>query len=137
LFFGFAVVGVVNAAINGADCSALGLVMKAHALGAFVSDDVIDIHADGVVFGISIGSMAVQEVKTAFETRSVRVFPLQSTFVNGVVGALRFASTAVDTLVSNHDSHGSLFLILAANIGPPERAFLLPDHALFAPKTAV
>src|SRR5262245_5178340 len=43
LFLGLGVIRVGDAAVDRADCRALLLVEEAHALGAFLGDDVIDV----------------------------------------------------------------------------------------------
>jgi hypothetical protein len=42
--FGFAVVGVVYAAIYGANCSTLRFVVEANTFGAFFVRDVVNVH---------------------------------------------------------------------------------------------
>jgi len=111
LVFGLSVVGVVHAAVYGTHCGALRLVVEAHAFGALVRCDVVDVHAAGFLNSLGIDRARRGVVARAFQAGSIGKSPLRSTFIDGVVGTFWFASPAVDAGVCNHNGHGALVSI--------------------------
>src|SRR5262245_40880349 len=87
LFLGLGVIRVGDAAVDRADCRALFLVEEAHALGAFLGDDVIDV--------LRKRWLAI-----------AAVLPLGAALVDRRVRALGLARAAVDALLGDHRGHG-------------------------------
>jgi hypothetical protein len=101
----FLVQFIRNAAINRANSGALGLFMEALALGALVGNNIVSINADRRILGVSINYRSVEKRKSTFNGGSVGHSPLYPTFINGIVRTLGLTGTAVDTFISNLDSH--------------------------------
>jgi hypothetical protein len=86
LIFALWVVGIRNAAIDRANRGALLLIEEPDALRALLGDDVIDVRGNrGMLVAV--------------------VLPLCPAFVNGRVGALRLACSAVDAFFRDHRGH--------------------------------
>jgi hypothetical protein len=94
-----------DAAVYGTYGRTLRLFMKALAFRAFIGGNIISIYADG---GITLGSVhygAVEQRKRSFYAGAVRERPLYATFVDSIIGALRFAGAAIDAFFSYLNSH--------------------------------
>jgi hypothetical protein len=87
LILGFHVFRILDASIHGTHRNALLLVVKAHALGALISNDVV------VLLGEGRMGLAVQLV-------------ILTAGVNRFVGALGFASTTIDAFLVDGQWHG-------------------------------
>lgn len=105
LLLRLSVVRVVYAAIDRTDCCTLGFVVESNALGALVWGDVIHVHVDGGVLGVSLYGTSGRVVACASETCSIRKFPISASFVDGVIGAFRFTSSAIDAFVGDDNGH--------------------------------
>jgi len=105
LLLGVRVSLIGHAAIHWAYGSALWLFVEANTLGALVGDDVVDVHFLWLLSSISIGRETAETSELALDGSTVCETPFGTTFVDGVVGAFRFACTAVDALVSYLDGH--------------------------------
>src|SRR5690554_4190572 len=111
LLFRLYVIIVGNAAIYGANGSTLGLFVKALALGTFVRYDVIDFIAYRNLRGFGIDTFAVGKYNIAFQISTISIAPVVCAFINRCIGALGFASTAIDTFVGNDYGHSVLFFV--------------------------
>jgi hypothetical protein len=105
LFHRLAVHLIGDAAVDGADGSALGFFVKTLALGAFVGYDIVDIDADGSIALVGIDDCAIQEGKGAFYAATVGNGPFDTAFVDGIIGAFGLAGAAVDTFFCYLNSH--------------------------------
>lgn len=105
LRLGFHPVGVGHATIYRADGSALGFFVKPDTFCAFIRHNVIVLVRDRVQFMRSINCGAIFEGIRSFNRISIRDRPLNATFIYGVIGALGFASAAIDAFVCYHNCH--------------------------------
>jgi hypothetical protein len=94
-----------NAAVNGTDGRTLGLFVKTLTFRAFVGSDIIRVYADGSVTLRSVYDGAVEQCKGTFYAGTIRERPLYAAFVDGIIGALRFAGAAIDAFFSYLNSH--------------------------------
>ncbi len=103
-FLRFAQIGVVYAAVYGAYGGALRLFMETHAFRTLIGHDVIIF-----VGNWGLGSRGGYDSATVnfylFQRSAIGPTPLSTTFINRIVGAFRFAGTAVDALVGYHYGH--------------------------------
>lgn len=100
------VIFIGHTAVHGADGSALRLLVETHALGAFVSHNVIYIHFLRFLSSICIGREPTITREGTLYGGAIGKTPFGTTFIDGVVGAFGFARTTVDALVSYLDGHG-------------------------------
>jgi hypothetical protein len=106
LLVGLFKVLVGHTAVNRANGGALGLVVKAFALGAFIGNDKIHIHAAGCLRVRGIGFKAGAEAfEHACQGGSIGKAPLGAAFVYSVIGAFRLAGPAVYALISYFNGH--------------------------------
>jgi hypothetical protein len=94
-----------DAAVYGTYGRTLGLFVKALAFRAFVGSDIIGVYADGGVALRSVYYGAVEQGKGSFYAGAVCERPLYAAFVDGIIGALRFAGAAIDAFFSDLNSH--------------------------------
>jgi len=105
LFHGLPIHFVGNAAVDGADGSALGFFVEALALGAFIGNDVVSIDTDWGVALTGIDGGTVEEGKGSFDAAAVGDRPFHATFVDGIVRTLGLTGTTVDTFFCYLNSH--------------------------------
>jgi hypothetical protein len=103
----FHALGVGHATVDRAYGCALGFFMKTNTLGTLVGYDVVVIVADGFLTGFCIYLTTVFEEVGALDVGAVVNGPIYAPFIDGVIGALWFASAAVDAFVCNHYGHGT------------------------------
>jgi hypothetical protein len=89
LVFRFGMISVRNATIDGANSRALFLIKMPDAFRALFRNDVVEIRRK------RLAGLAIQ-------------FPLHAACIDGGVGALRFAGTAIDTFFSDFGSHSGI-----------------------------
>lgn len=111
LFHSFAVHLIRHTAINRADSSALWLLVKALALSALRGNDIIRIHSNGGVALCSVHNCTVNQGKTSFHIRAIGDGPFNAAFIDGIVGAFRFAGATVDAFFCNLYSHNISLLL--------------------------
>lgn len=80
--------------------------MEPNALRAFFVCDVVDVHADRIVFELRLNRPRSGVVAFAAKPRSVDEFPSRSALVDCVVRAFWLASTAIDAFIGYHNRHG-------------------------------
>lgn len=105
LFYGLPIHIVRNAAVDGADGSALGFFVEALALGAFIRNDIVGIDTDGSVALAGIDGRTVEEGKGSFDAAAVGDRPFHATFVDGIVWTLGLTGTTIDTFFCYLNSH--------------------------------
>ena len=103
--FGFTVVGVIDAAIDRTNGSALRFIVKTYTFGAFIGYDVIHIHAYGFVFKVGIGGFPTQQLHCTAQAGTIGKAPFSAPFINCVIRTFRLTCTAVDAFVGNHNRH--------------------------------
>lgn len=104
-FLVFRMLFIVHTAINGTDRRTLWLVVESDAFRALVRDDVEEFLALGILFGLSVVFASGRRCDRPLEARAVREAPGFSSFVNGVVWALRLASATIDAFFRDFDRH--------------------------------
>lgn len=104
LLLGFAVVGIVHAAVDRTYGGTLRFIVKAHAFGTFIAYYIICIHSNRLLGRISL-VFAAGSMYSAFKVGSIGKAPFGTSFINGIVGALRFASATVYAFIGNHYGH--------------------------------
>ena len=105
VFFAFAVVRIVNTAVDRANRSALRLIVKANAFGAFVGNDIVNVQCDRILWRLCIGRKAALSCKFSPQRGAIRESPFRTAFIDGVVRAFRLAGPAVDTFFGDFDRH--------------------------------
>jgi hypothetical protein len=98
-------VGVWEAAIYGTNSGALRLLMKAGAFRAFTGDDVIILLREGGMRRVRIYGNPISEGNRTIELRPLPVSPLNTPLIDGVIGALWLAGTAVDAVIGDANGH--------------------------------
>jgi hypothetical protein len=104
-FLAFRMLFIVHTAINGTDRRTLWLVVEPDTFGALVRNDIEKFLALGILFGLSVVFASGRRCDCPLEARAVREAPGFSSFVNGVVGALRLASATIDAFFRDLDRH--------------------------------
>jgi len=105
LFHGLTIHLIGDAAVDGADGSALGFFVKALAFGAFIGYDIVDIDTDGSIALVGVDDGAIQQGKGAFYAAAVGNGPFDTAFVDGIIGTLGLAGAAVDAFFCYLNSH--------------------------------
>jgi hypothetical protein len=108
-FLALAEVRVVHAAINGANCRALWLIVETNTLCTLIGYYIVHIHSPWGLGRISIYRWVANGANLAFKGGSIRKTPLYSSFVNCIIRAFGLASSAVNALICYHYSHTKYF----------------------------
>ena len=109
LFFPFR---VGYAAVDRTNSGALWLLVETYAFGAFVGHDVVELIADGRLLDICLDDIASFYFIGFADGGAFAHFPLYAAFIDGSVGALWFAGSAVDTVVGDKNGHWGSLLVL-------------------------
>ena len=109
---GFYTFRIGNAAIYRANCGTLRLLMEAHTFSAFVGNDIVEIVRNRLVYISWSGWGTVFEDIGRLHSGAIGHAPFDATFIDGIVGALGLAGSAVDTFLSDHDRHSGILVVL-------------------------
>ena len=90
--------------------SALGFFVKALALGALTGNNIIGVYCNRCIALIGIYYRSVHQGIRPFYACSISNSPLHTTFVNGIIGTLRFTGSAVNTFICYFNSHSLCFI---------------------------
>src|SRR3569832_377388 len=94
----FAVVRIVNAAVNRANGSALRLIVETFAFGALFRDYILQVHGNGSLRSIGVNLCSVCLSIATLYGCSVAETPFSSAFIDCIIGTFWFTSTAIDAL---------------------------------------
>jgi hypothetical protein len=105
LFHRLAVHLVGDATVYRTDGCTLRLFVEALAFGAFIRNDIIGVYADRWVTVVGVNDRTVKQGKRPFYITAVSDGPFHTAFIDGVIGAFRFAGAAVDAFFRYLNSH--------------------------------
>jgi hypothetical protein len=109
--FGLLPVWVIHTTIYRADRCTLRLLVKADTFCALIRHYIVKIIGNGVMLSIRIYLFSVFQLVSALNSGTIRDRPFDTSFVDGVIGAFWFASSAIDTFVCYDDGHIILFFL--------------------------
>ena len=79
--------------------------MKSDAFRALVGHNKVVFKTHGLLRGGRVGFESALADKIALKFGSICKTPLHAALINGIIGALGFACSAIDALVGNRDGH--------------------------------
>ena len=109
--FGLYSVRILYATVDWTYRSTLRLFMKTLAFGTLVWNYEIVVIFHRLIVGIGINHFAGFQGEHTFIRRSLGDLPVNPSFINSIVGALRFTSPTVDAFVSYDNGHFLLFCL--------------------------